>query len=987
MNSFKLLISNLFTLAQFLTLSLRLIFISLVCLLSFILKAQTPYFYTLGEENGLPSSEVYQVKQDKFGFMWIGCDAGLFRYDGIHFKQYNSSKEKGRSISELRFDNKGNLWCQNFAGQIFKVGKDSLVLFKDFSAELRGYPAYTIDNNFNLWISGEKFIQKFDSSGRSMFKHFPVNSKGDTIIVIDIECAANGNIIVSSIHNGPGQFTNPLKPQISWFNIEELKNKRTYIDKSYDNIYLLCSGDKNNPSAIYQLSKNNIHFVSAIEKKLSVYKVSRNISGDLWVATSGGVFKLESGKSKADSLSLLFKGDKISGIFEDREGNSWFSSLQNGIHVIPNSRLFLLNKNNINLEDNYISSLGKSNQNRVLIGTYSGYAYIFENGLLKKIPQTQSNYRAVKSMSPFKDGLLISRGMFSFATDKKEIVIPELNNVRDFKILNDTLFYTSSHYTGYFTNISSVISNPKASYKNVKLMERSGRSVCIDSANRVVYYALNEGVFEFKSNILKPIKNNNQSIYGSKLIFSNNKLWIATISNGITSYSSGKLNPETKLNRLIVGKQIKTMSIEGDVLWLATEKCFNKINLKQLQGEYFDLSDGLVSKEINDVLIFDKMVFLATNKGIITFPAFGPSVSQTNPNIAITGLEINDLPLPNPVQNLTLSYNNHKIKIMFATACLRARGNFSYKYRMLGLDTIWTSIPAVNNSAIFSSLPAGTFTFEVKAVNEDGVESVRSEQIILTVKKPFWQKVWFYILVSFSGALITVVVSLFIIKNIKKKARTKSELISSQLTAIRAQMNPHFMYNTLNSIQDLILKSDIKNTNYYLSKFSTLMRKILEFSENETVLLDEEIEMLQTYLELEKLRFGSDFNFQISVNSSLNLQQTHIPSLIIQPFVENAIKHGLLHKKGEKFIELDFIKTEEGLLISITDNGVGRSRSMEINKRNQINHKSFATSAVQKRLELLNQNNRTKISCSTTDLFNDGNPSGTLVEIFIHELI
>lgn len=962
---------------------MRLILIILFLAISFIQKSQTPYYYTLGEENGLPSSEVYQVKQDKFGFIWIGCDAGLFRYDGVNFKQYNSHTEKGRSISELRFDGHGRLWCQNFAGQIFKVGNDSLILFKDFSAELRGYPSFAIDINFNLWISGEKFIQKFDSTGKSIFKYSPVNLAGDTNVVIDIECDRDGHILVSSLQNGPGEFVNPLKPEITWFNAEELKNKRTFIDKSGDNIYLISTGSNISSVSIYRIQQNQIKPVFLSEKGLSVYKVSVSQNDGLWIGTSGGAFKLITTKMGTDTLYQFLKGDKVSSIFEDREGNTWFSSLQNGIHIVPNPRLFLLNRNNINLEDNYISCLSISPNGQLLAGTYLGYTYLLNNGSFIKLPQMQNNYRAVKAISPFKEGLFISRGVFSYVTNKKEIILPELNNLRDFKILHDTLFYTSSHYTGYFTNISALINSSRASYKNIKLIARSGRSVCIDTLHNTVYYALNEGVFEYKNNKLSALKHDGKNVLGSKLILSDNKLWIATISNGVISYSNGTLNSETALNAMIIGKQIKTFIITKGILWLATEKCLNKINLKTLTRESFDLSDGLVSKEINDVTVIGESIFLATNKGIVTFPSGIRSTNKIEPNISITGVEIDGMPCHFAKQNITLDYSGHKVEVTFVSACLRARGNFNYKFRMLGLDSTWTKIPASNNSAVFSSLPPGTFTFEVKAINEDNIESLNSETISITIKKPFWQQFWFYILVGFSGAVIVFFISILVVRNIKRKARNKNELISSKLTAIRAQMNPHFMYNTLNSIQDLILKSDIKNTNYYLSKFSTLMRKILEFSESENVILEEEIEMLETYLELEKLRFGNEFNFKISVDSSVNIKNTTIPSLIIQPFVENAIKHGLLHKKGQKIIELDFMKKDNGIIISITDNGVGRERSKEISKRNQIKYKSFATSAVQKRLELLNQNNPHKITCKIVDLMENENAMGTRVEISI----
>ena len=284
----------------------------------------------------------------------------------------------------------------------------------------------------------------------------------------------------------------------------------------------------------------------------------------------------------------------------------------------------------------------------------------------------------------------------------------------------------------------------------------------------------------------------------------------------------------------------------------------------------------------------------------------------------------------------------------------------------------------------YPSLPPGNYIFEVKAVNEDGLESAVIGSVQIHVNKPYWQQWWFYVLVGLSGALLVLAVSWQIIRSNNNKARIASELIASQLTAIRAQMNPHFMYNTLNSIQDLVLKSDVKNSNYYLSRFSSLMRKILEFSSLEKITVAEEMEMLGNYLELEKLRFGTEFSYELKI-SGINTERRWIPTLIIQPFVENAVKHGLLHKKGSKLLTVEFSSDQYATLVKITDNGVGRKRSDEIRKQSPLPHRSFATGAVQKRLELLNKGRNAKISYHLDDLYNDDQPAGTQITLRFSE--
>jgi hypothetical protein len=334
------------------------------------------------------------------------------------------------------------------------------------------------------------------------------------------------------------------------------------------------------------------------------------------------------------------------------------------------------------------------------------------------------------------------------------------------------------------------------------------------------------------------------------------------------------------------------------------------------------------------------------------------------------------------MDEVNLAYNWGRLKIGFISPYIRARGHFGYAYKLEGIDTAWTYVDAASNSVIYNSLPPGQYRFLVKAVNEDGLKSEKTGSFRFGVMRPFWQAWWFFLLVGLSGAALVSFISSRIIRNIRNQARVRNELVSSQLTAIRAQMNPHFIYNTLNSIQDLMLRNDTRSTNRYLSRFSVLMRKVLEFSALENVAVGEEVDMLENYLELEKLRFGDEFSFSITVDESIDKNAVQIPTLIIQPFVENAVKHGLLHKRGAKELQVSFENTGGGIAVSVRDNGVGRRRSAEIRQRGTLAHRSFATGAVQKRLELLNEGNPKPITCTITDMEENGVAVGTLVEIF-----
>ena len=216
-----------------------------------------------------------------------------------------------------------------------------------------------------------------------------------------------------------------------------------------------------------------------------------------------------------------------------------------------------------------------------------------------------------------------------------------------------------------------------------------------------------------------------------------------------------------------------------------------------------------------------------------------------------------------------------------------------------------------------------------------------------------------------------------------EKVELERNLHKSVLTSIRSQMNPHFFYNALNTIQSFIITDDKRNASTYLSKFSKLTRMILETTEKETITLSEEINALKLYLDLEKVRFNNEFQYSINVINGLDIESIKIPSMIVQPYIENSLKHGLLHKQGEKILLVDFLKSDDNLSIVIDDNGIGRKTSMERNKIRTDKHKPFATEANMKRIEILNKGKKNigVVYTDKTDTF--GQSNGTIVTITI----
>ena len=217
----------------------------------------------------------------------------------------------------------------------------------------------------------------------------------------------------------------------------------------------------------------------------------------------------------------------------------------------------------------------------------------------------------------------------------------------------------------------------------------------------------------------------------------------------------------------------------------------------------------------------------------------------------------------------------------------------------------------------------------------------------------------------------------------EKRLEFEKQSRLSELKALQSQMNPHFVFNSLNSIQDLILRNDRENSINYLGKFSDLTRKILEQSNHEYISVADEVGMIELYANLEKLRFGDELKFE--VNNKINSTESEdllLPSMFIQPYIENAFKHGLIHQKAEKSLEITFEKENEFLLCTIEDNGIGRKKANEINLRRNKAHLSFSTEANTHRIDLLNQHQENNIRLEIIDKVEDGIPRGTIVKIY-----
>lgn len=372
---------------------------------------------------------------------------------------------------------------------------------------------------------------------------------------------------------------------------------------------------------------------------------------------------------------------------------------------------------------------------------------------------------------------------------------------------------------------------------------------------------------------------------------------------------------------------------------------------RQLDGswqiETLTMKHGLPSNQVNDVAFLGDETWIATDKGIARFREKPAPVPMPAPVLEKFAVNNQNAPF---TSNLRLTYDQNNIALRFFALHFRSGGDIPYRYRLLGGDTsfVCTHTREVN----FANLAPRKYTFEVQAQNEDGQWS-EPARWSFEIRPPWWATWWFRVLVS---ATLVAGAYLFYrnrLRAVRQEAALREKVHAMETSALRAQMNPHFIFNCLQAIQAFIATNDRDAATVYLARFAKLVRLALHGSVDGYHSLADEMAMLENYLYLEQLRFGGNFTFSIRAVAGLDIEQITLPPLLVQPFVENALWHGLKGRKSDGLIEVLFTRKADLLEVSVTDNGTGFSGDKDASKASIRPYKSMGMILTQKRLDLL----------------------------------
>ena len=357
------------------------------------------------------------------------------------------------------------------------------------------------------------------------------------------------------------------------------------------------------------------------------------------------------------------------------------------------------------------------------------------------------------------------------------------------------------------------------------------------------------------------------------------------------------------------------------------------------------------------------------------------TIQKNDFDIVITSFQIDSKEIHKELFNkdsIYLSYQDNSFNLEFTGLDFSGKA-INFEYQLIGFDKD-PIIVSDRRYISYTNIDPGNYQLYIKSIGN-------SKKFILTIKieSPIWTKWWFrslIILVVFSLASLFYYLRL---KNIRqKKVEAESRALQSELQALRLQMNPHFIFNSLNSIQSYITDNKQELASEYLALFARLIRKILDNSRKQAIPIAKEIETLEIYLTLERVRFDNQFDYKFDIDPNVDVHWLTIPPMLIQPYIENSIKHGLRPKSSGGTIIIGMKMIDEiNMLCWIQDNGIGRKKALELKNQRLTSHKSIAMEATKDRLEILNSLRKQKVSVKVIDLYNNNEALGTKVELII----
>ncbi len=933
-----------------------------------------PAYTNISVTDGLPSSETYYVYQDRKGFIWICTDRGVVRFDGYRYRLF--TKENGlldNVVFKVVEDHKGRIWFKSFNDQLCYFENDRVYPYKynHLIAGFRGvylapYSWFNYDKSGNLYysIKVKNEILKISPKGKTTH--------------------------LKTIHT-----SNYTRIDDAWlFTLDSKAYKNGVVNLSFDNrkasinIYatrrdMAIGRQEINQfgRAVYLTNKNTIYDLQGDSCNMEYIVGSNKIGKDLWIGTLKGAYffeNIEKNGLKRKPRHFL-KQYSITSICKDREGGYWFSTLENGVIYTPN--LSVLNcKFSNNSRDNNIYRVFRSEKHFIVSNIHAYYdfhsgkelseSFITQNGIIPYLGNTPFIGKLEeKNLKPIPGIPFFEIGFLSWCKESDTSIIMAGLGIVRFNKKGEKQIIHLHRDLKKFRKVKSLT-------KAIALLP-----------NKDIIIADLKGTYKFKNGIFDPIEYSRKlrNTRVTNLEYAKNwGLVIGTGGKGIFIVRNEKVVKIINEDNGLLSNHINHLFVDSkNYLYACSNKGVSRIFYDGGSGyrvQNLTPFQGLKSQEVNACHEYNNTMYFATKDGLSkTDASYNWANSSPGRQVKILDISANGKKIECRNNSISLDYRYKVIRIRLTSTNFKTKGNAPYKYR-LSKTSSWST--GYNGEILLLNPAYDKFNIEIKYKNENGIWSQPYFLTSIEITPPFYQQIWFYIVVTICLLIGVVWILLRRIKTISRKAEVQRNMEILEQKALLAQMNPHFIFNALNSIQSFLLYDENELAERYLLKLSKLIRLTLTNSRETEITIQKEIDSLQMYLELEQMRFKNRFVFQIETSLTKEGLTKFIPPMLIQPFAENAILHGFkgLEQGGE--IQLNFGRIEGNrLIVEIIDNGIGYAKSKASAK--DSDHKSYATEITSERLNLFKERYQSEFDFSIESLEEKGILRGTKVTISI----
>ncbi|MEQ8908033.1 MAG: histidine kinase [Vicingaceae bacterium] len=901
-------------------------------------------------EDGLPSNECYDIIQDKEGFVWIGSSRGLARFNGGNFKVYSTKNGLPSNLNtRLYLGYDSTLWSyshmQDFSAYQPLVDSFAPLNWEHTKGWLPNFKGFAHLGE-NEIIMGQSSCT--ESSILHLLNDSVIEEVGDSS-AINIKNHESYTVIGLSPSNCSKAVLTDFSAGIRLSTPKEIIDINDVIKVADKNYFILSKNE-----VIHHITKDTVKRIRLEKGAADLLFIDSD--KNLWVTclNKNGAFRFKNADLGQTPQHYL-KGYSISSFYEDQTHGLWFSSLESGIFHAVNKNHFIYTTNN-GLPEKKITKSELINDQLWLA---------FRNGSLGKLQLNQdqiefklvAKYDYIHDLSKNKDGLQISARIEKRKANQFDLIAPSSCIL---PLKNERLISCQTG-GGYKFSIKGQVVLDIIDFPRINHLVQLSDSDFVAGTD--------VGLYRLHINSQVGEAHHSKIFDGqiSALAFKNDIVYAGKAHDGLVYFPKDS----THLQKRIEGYRsyyINCIEVESNCrIWIGTANGvdvleFNK-DKKLTLTEHWSTKNGLPSSVVNDIEFHKQKAYVMTDKGMAIIPS-SHLAPKHPPLLFFVEIKVNWKLRKPQDEILKLSYDENNIQLAFDKIDLNHTQPFHYQYRMKKNGT-WSSTQ--NKVIEFSKLEPGDYNFQLK--------SNRHSQILelpIYISRPWWNN-WYAIIAYITVAILIIS---WIIRvrfaQIRHQSMVAQQMNTLKFRALRAQMNPHFIYNALNAAQSFVLTESKEKATDFLNHLSRLIRLIFENSSKDFVIIESEINSINLYVEVEKKRYPNAFDFKIEMEQFQ--QSIKIPPMMIQPFIENAILHGVLPKSTHGNISLTLSLKEKHIKVVIEDDGIGIEAAKEIGKKKRNVLGSSAPkereSAIQvttKRIETLAKQHNLEASISIID--------------------